>query len=205
MTRVLLIDNYDSFVYNIARHVKQLGAEYEVVRNDAASIKDIVVFNPSHIILSPGPCAPDEAGLSLALVEDLYRDYPLLGICLGHQVIGQAFGGEIRRAINPMHGMSSPIFHMGEGLFRKVHSPVTVGRYHSLIVDESCLTNDILVTARSQEGEVMAISHKYYPVYGVQFHPESVLTECGYVLLNNFINSNKNIKGNSVEDSIISI
>jgi para-aminobenzoate synthetase component 2 len=189
MSKVLLIDNFDSFVYNIARYVCQLGFQCEVFRNNELAIEDIIQYDPSHIIISPGPCTPDEAGISLSIVKELYQKFPILGICLGHQVIGQVFNAKILRALRPMHGRASLISHNQSGLFQGIENPIEVGRYHSLIVNENNLSKSMNVDARSAEGEVMAISHQCYPLYGVQFHPESVLTKCGYKLLINFLNS----------------
>lgn len=187
MNNVLLIDNYDSFAYNVSRYIKQLGYNCSVVRNDKITINDITVLDPPYIIISPGPCTPNEAGVSLDLVKHLHRHYPILGICLGHQVIGQVFGGTIEQAKVPMHGRSSIITHKNSRLFKNIKSPIKVGRYHSLIVNAEKLSNDICVTAVTDEHEIMAIEHKSLPLYGVQFHPESILTECGYEILNNFL------------------
>lgn len=184
---ILLVDNYDSFVYNLARYVAELGYERIVRRNDDITMSEIEEINPSHIILSPGPCAPDQAGISLRVVEKFSGIIPILGVCLGHQTIGQVYGGLVTRAKRPMHGKSSTINHDGKGLFREMPLSLTVGRYHSLIVDEKGLSSDMLVTSRSEEGEVMSLAHKDYPVFGVQFHPESVMTERGRQLLKNFL------------------
>lgn len=185
---ILIIDNYDSFVFNIARYFRKLGAESEVVRNDAVSFTDIVALKPHAIVISPGPCTPAEAGISTAVVRELSGRVPILGICLGHQCIGSVFGGRVARARRPMHGRSSQITHSGRGLFKDLPSPLCVGRYHSLTVelDESDAPH-LLVTARSDEGEIMALAHRYQPTYGVQFHPESVLTQQGHALLMNFL------------------
>lgn len=187
MKSVLLIDNYDSFAYNVSRYIKQLGYNCSVVRNDKITISDIIVLDPHHIVISPGPCTPNEAGISLDLVKHLHKRYPILGICLGHQVIGQVFGGTIERAKIPMHGRASIITHKNSRIFRNIKNPLKVGRYHSLIVNTEKLSNEIGVTAVTDEQEVMAIEHKDLPLYGVQFHPESLLTECGYEILNNFL------------------
>lgn len=184
---IVVIDNYDSFVYNLARYIEQLGQEVTIIRNDEKSVIDIFNLNPSHIILSPGPCTPSEAGISIELVKSLPDDLPLLGVCLGHQVIGQAFGANITRAIRPLHGQSSMLEHDKQGLFRKLPSPLKVGRYHSLIISQQGFPSDLNITALSEEGEIMAIQHKQRPIYGVQFHPESILTEAGYSLLRNFL------------------
>lgn len=184
---ILLIDNYDSFVYNLARYVGELGYSRQVYRNNEITLEEIERLNPSHIILSPGPCAPDQAGISLDVVRKFSGLIPILGVCLGHQAIGQVYGGFITKAKRPMHGKSSLINHNDHELFRGMPELLTVGRYHSLIVDEQGLSPEIEIIARSEEGEVMAIAHKKYPVFGVQFHPESVMTECGHQLLKNFL------------------
>lgn len=184
---ILLIDNYDSFVYNLARYVSELGYEPIVKRNDAMTIADIVSLQPSHIIISPGPCAPDQAGISLEVIRQLGSKIPLLGVCLGHQAIGQAYGGIVTRAKHPMHGKSSLIQHDGSGVFLGIENPLQVARYHSLIVSDDSFPESLRVTARCALGEIMGIQHKEYPVFGVQFHPESVLTKCGYKLLENFL------------------
>lgn len=183
---ILLIDNYDSFVHNLARYVGKLGFLRQVVRNDAISIQDIEKLNPTHIILSPGPGAPIDAGISLDVIHHFHKHIPILGVCLGHQAIGHYFNGKVSRAIEPMHGKSSLIYHDGQGVFRELPSPFKVGRYHSLIVNKHTLANEVLVTATSEAGEVMAIAHRQYPIVGVQFHPESILTEFGDKLLANF-------------------
>lgn len=184
---ILLIDNYDSFVYNLARYVQELGYQSRVERNDALSLEQIKALNPSHLILSPGPCTPNEAGISLAAIHAFAGLIPILGVCLGHQAIAQAFGGQVVRAQNPMHGKVSRIKHGGGDLFQACPSPLAVARYHSLIVSEQGLPEVLEVTARCEAGEIMALKHKHYPVYGLQFHPESVLTESGHTLLNNFL------------------
>jgi para-aminobenzoate synthetase component 2 len=185
---IVIIDNYDSFVFNIARYFRKLGEATEVIRNDAASVSDLVDLKPRAMVISPGPCTPTEAGISTAVVRELSGRVPILGICLGHQCIGSAFGGRVARARRPMHGRSSWITHNGRGLFQELPSPLCVGRYHSLVVelDEPCAP-DLAVTARSYEGEVMALAHRYQPTFGVQFHPESILTRQGQLLLMNFL------------------
>lgn len=183
---ILLIDNYDSFVYNLARYVSELGYERIVKRNDAVTIADIAQLKPTHIIISPGPCAPDQAGISLDVVRYFGDKIPILGVCLGHQVIGQAYGGCVMRAKNPMHGKSSAVIHHEQGLFAGLSNPLRVARYHSLIVSKENLPDNLLVTAQCEAGEVMALAHRDYPVFGVQFHPESILTQSGYELLRNF-------------------
>lgn len=184
---ILLIDNYDSFVYNLARYVGELGYARCVKRNDEISCAEIKAFNPSHIIISPGPCAPLQAGISMDVIRHFGGMIPILGVCLGHQAIGQVYGGIVTRAKNPMHGKSSVISHDGSGVFSGLKKKLTVARYHSLIISEESFPDELRITARCQQGEIMAIAHRNYPIYGVQFHPESVLTEYGYDLLRNFL------------------
>ncbi|MCA6112957.1 anthranilate synthase component II [Bradyrhizobium cenepequi] len=185
---IVIIDNYDSFVFNIARYFHKLGEATAVVRNDAVSVNDLASLKPRAVVLSPGPCTPLEAGVSIAVVRELSGHVPILGICLGHQCIGSVFGGRVARARHPMHGRSSYVTHDGRGLFKDLPSPLCVGRYHSLVVelDESCAPQ-LTATARSDEGEIMALAHRSHPTYGVQFHPESILTQQGQVLLMNFL------------------
>lgn len=184
---ILLIDNYDSFVFNLARYFSRLGQETVVVRNDAIDVAQVRQMKPQAIVLSPGPCTPNEAGCSLEVVRELHREYPLLGVCLGHQTIAQAFGGSVVRASEPMHGRTSPVEHRGVGLFLGLPNPMTVCRYHSLVVDERTLPEELEVTARTSDAVVMAFEHRTLPVVGVQFHPEAILTEGGYLLLANFL------------------
>lgn len=184
---VVIIDNYDSFVHNLARYVGQLGFARRLFRNDAISVADVLALQPSHIILSPGPCTPAEAGICLDLIARCYQTIPLLGVCLGHQAIGAAFGGTVTRAQVPMHGKPSLIEHHQQGILQGLANPLQVGRYHSLIIDSATLPICLEVTAWSQDKEIMALAHKDFPVYGVQFHPESILTEHGYELLSNFL------------------
>jgi anthranilate synthase/aminodeoxychorismate synthase-like glutamine amidotransferase len=185
---ILLIDNYDSFVYNLARYVRELGKTPLVRRHDAISIEEIFALAPSHIVISPGPCSPTEAGISTEVVRQVGPSIPILGVCLGHQCIGAAYGGDILRAGAPMHGKTSRIHHSGEGLFRGLPSPFTATRYHSLVIGPASLPSCLRVTATSDDREIMAVQHVEHPVYGVQFHPESVLTEHGYRLLDHFLN-----------------
>ena len=184
---ILLIDNYDSFVYNLARYVRELGETPLVRRHDAISIEEIVALGPSHIVISPGPCSPAEAGISTELVRRVGPSIPILGVCLGHQCIGAAYGGQILRAGTPMHGKTSQIHHTGMGLFRGLPTPFTATRYHSLVIGPASLPASLKVTATSEDGEIMAVQHVEHPVHGVQFHPESVLTEHGYRLLDHFL------------------
>lgn len=202
---ILLIDNYDSFVYNLARYVGRIGFERKVIRNDEITIEEILSMNPSHIILSPGPCAPNDAGICLDLISEFYSKIPILGICLGHQAIGQAFGGKVVRAKEPKHGKEAKIIHDCDGLFTGVENPLKVGLYHSLAIADANFPAVLKVTARSENREIMAISHREYPVVGVQFHPESVLTAQGYQLLCNFLKPKthanlKNIEGTEVSE-----
>lgn len=183
---IVLIDNYDSFVYNLARYVGELGRDRRVLRNDAVTVDDLLEQGPDAIIISPGPGTPDQAGVSLDVVRRLGGRIPILGVCLGHQCIGQVHGGRVRRAGRPVHGKSTRITHDGDGLFAGLPDPLSVGRYHSLIV-ELPEDGDLQVTARADDGEVMALRHRREPLYGVQFHPESVLTEHGHDLMANFL------------------
>jgi anthranilate synthase/aminodeoxychorismate synthase-like glutamine amidotransferase len=182
---ILLIDNYDSFVYNIARYIEELGLPTLVKRNDL-SIDEIIALNPTHIIISPGPCSPNEAGVSLAAVTHFANSIPILGICLGHQAIGQAFGAKIVCAKSPTHGKNSLIWHNNEGIFKQIVSPFKVGRYHSLAISNEDLPAELIVTARTEDDEIMAVQHVVLPIYGVQFHPESILTDYGKNILLNF-------------------
>lgn len=184
---VILIDNYDSFVHNLARYLQRLGSDTQVVRNDAVSPGQIVARNPEAIVFSPGPCTPCQAGCSLELVRLAAGRIPILGVCLGHQTIGAAFGGRVIRAPQPMHGRSSRVHHQSSGIFAGLPDPLTVGRYHSLMVEEKSLPAELEVTGRSDDGVVMALAHRRWPIFGLQFHPESILTEGGYTLLANFL------------------
>ena len=184
---ILLIDNYDSFVYNLARYLTEMGQETCVVRNDRASVAEVLAMKPEAIVLSPGPCTPKEAGISVELVRSLPGDWPLLGVCLGHQAIASAFGGDVIRAPFPVHGRTSDVYHNAKGLFENLPSPMVATRYHSLIVDERTLPEVLEITARTEEGLPMALAHKQRPIWGVQFHPESVLTQNGRQLLENFL------------------
>ncbi len=189
---ILLIDNYDSFTYNVYQYLGELGAEVSVVRNDEITVAQIERLAPEKIVISPGPCTPNEAGISLEVITRFAGDIPLLGICLGHQAIGQAFGGEVRRARAVMHGKTSPIHHEGKGVFRGLPQPMTATRYHSLIVGWDTLPDCLEVTAwtESPEGEkdeIMGLRHRTLPVEGVQFHPESIFSPQGKTLLENFL------------------
>lgn len=184
---LLVIDNYDSFVFNLARYLERLGAETLVLRNDELDVAKIRALAPSGIVLSPGPCTPSEAGCSLSVVQELHAEIPMLGVCLGHQTMAAALGGEVVRAQEPMHGRTSVIVHNERGVFAHVPSPLTVCRYHSLVVQEASLPDCLQVTARTQDGTVMALEHVEHPLVGLQFHPESILTEGGYQLLANWL------------------
>ncbi|MEM9657094.1 MAG: aminodeoxychorismate/anthranilate synthase component II [Planctomycetota bacterium] len=184
---ILLIDNYDSFVYNLARYFVRLGQETLVLRNDAVDADHARQLAPRAIVLSPGPGAPSQAGHSVDIVRRLHRETPMLGVCLGHQAIVSAFGGQVTRYKRPMHGRTSPIFHKSTDLFVNLPSPMNVCRYHSLVADQDLLPSDLTCTAVTDEGVVMAVRHETLAVYGVQFHPEALLTEHGYALLANFL------------------
>ena len=192
---IVMLDNYDSFTYNLVQYLGELGAEVTTFRNDQITVKEIAALKPSHIVLSPGPCTPNEAGICLELIKQLAGRIPILGVCLGHQCIGQAFGGKVVRARQVMHGKTSPIHHHGQGVFRALPSPFTATRYHSLIVEKTRFPEDLEVTAFTQHAdgthdEIMGLRHKTLPVQGVQFHPESILTEHGHDLLRNFLKGN---------------
>jgi anthranilate synthase component 2 len=187
MAMLLLIDNYDSFTYNLAHYLGELEAEVDVRRNDALSADEALKLKPSHIVLSPGPCTPNEAGICLDLIKGAAEaKIHLLGVCLGHQAIGQAFGGEVVRAA-PMHGKTSAVKHQGKSVFKGVPSPFTATRYHSLIVAREGLPKELVVTAESGDGTIMGVMHASLPIHGVQFHPESIATEHGHALLKNFL------------------
>jgi len=183
---LLMIDNYDSFTYNLVQYLGEIGQEVEVYRNDVVSLDEIDRIDPDHIVISPGPCTPNEAGISVALVEEFGVEIPILGVCLGHQSIAQAYGGTIIHAQQLMHGKVSPIHHNGEGLFYDLPDPFTATRYHSLAVEGESLPDCLEVTAWTQDGEIMGLRHLDYPVEGVQFHPESIMTPNGHNLLANF-------------------
>ena len=184
---IVLIDNYDSFVFNLARYFQRLGQETRVVRHDAIDVARVRALRPDAVVLSPGPCTPNEAGCSLEIVRNLQNELPILGICLGHQAIAAALGGRISRAQEAVHGRTSPVHHNGRGIFAGLPNPLVACRYHSLIVEEAGLPEALEVTAHTADGLVMAIAHRERPVVGLQFHPESILTEAGYPLLANFL------------------
>jgi anthranilate synthase/aminodeoxychorismate synthase-like glutamine amidotransferase len=184
---LLLLDNYDSFTYNLYQYLAELGAEVEVRRNDQVTIQDIETMGPAYIVVSPGPCTPNEAGLSCAIIEHFGPKIPTLGVCLGHQSIGQVYGGRVIRAPEPMHGKSSRMHHNGTGVFKGLPEPFEAIRYHSLIVEDSSLPDELEITARTENGLIMGLRHRTYPVQGVQFHPESIMTTIGKDLLRNFL------------------
>lgn len=184
---ILLIDNYDSFVHNLARYLIELGCQTHVIRNDAITVEEIRRLVPAGIVISPGPCTPAEAGISCDVIREFGATIPLLGVCLGHQAIAAALGGRVIRAKEPVHGRTSLVYHNGTSLFAGLPSPFRATRYHSLIVEESTLPKELVVTARTSDGVPMALAHRSWPVWGVQFHPESVLTQHGRQLLANFL------------------
>lgn len=184
---ILLIDNYDSFTWNLYQYFCELGAHVEVRRNDELTLAEIEMLAPQKIVISPGPCTPDESGISLEVIAHYAGKLPILGVCLGHQAIAQVFGATIVRAAKVMHGKTSPITHSGSGVFSSLNNPLTVTRYHSLVIDPSTLPDCFEVTAWSESGEIMGIRHKAWDLEGVQFHPESILSEQGHQLLENFL------------------
>lgn len=191
---ILVIDNYDSFTYNIVQQMGEFGAALRVVRNDQITLDQIRALNPARIVISPGPGTPDDGGVSLDVIRELGSQTPILGVCLGHQCIGQAYGGVVTRAGRLMHGKTSMIYHRDDPLFSGVPSPFEATRYHSLIVEEDSLPDSLMVTAFTDQGEIMALRHKQFPVVGVQFHPESILTAYGPRILRNFIEMKETIR-----------
>ena len=195
---ILMIDNYDSFTYNLVQYLGELGADVKTVRNDEITTSEIRQLNPSGIVISPGPCTPDDAGISLEVVAELGDSYPILGVCLGYQCIGQVFGGQVVRADKVMHGKTSMMFHRGEGVFSGLPQPFEATRYHSLVLKKDAVPKCLDVTAWTElpEGgveEIMGVKHNTLPIEGVQFHPESILTRCGHDLLQNFINTTNQV------------
>jgi len=186
---ILVIDNYDSFVYNLVHYVEDFGVPAEVVRNDALTVTDVLKRKPGAVILSPGPCTPNEAGICLELLAKAPADLPMFGVCLGHQAMGQAFGGDIVSAQEIMHGKVSEVTHRGGGLFRGLPSPFRATRYHSLAVKRATFPKELTIDAESADGEVMGMSHKSRPVFGVQFHPESIASEHGHAIVGNFLSA----------------
>jgi anthranilate synthase component 2 len=186
-----MIDNYDSFTYNLVQYFGELGEEVKVIRNDEIDLAGVAALKPDHIVISPGPCTPTEAGISVPLIQAMAGKVPLLGVCLGHQSIGQAFGGRIVHAKQLMHGKTSPIHHADKGVFRGLPNPFTATRYHSLVIERESLPDCLEITAWTDDGEIMGVRHKTLAVEGVQFHPESVLTEHGHALLKNFLDEHR--------------
>ncbi|BDV43812.1 glutamine amidotransferase [Geotalea uraniireducens] len=184
---LLMIDNYDSFTFNIVQYFGELGEEVRVYRNDRITLEEIAALQPARLVISPGPCSPEEAGISVAAIRHFAGKLPILGVCLGHQSIGTAFGGRVARSSTLMHGKTSPIHHNGQGLFRGLPNPFNATRYHSLVVERATLPPCLEITAWVEEGEIMGLAHRELPVWGVQFHPESILTEGGMELLRNFL------------------
>lgn len=184
---ILVIDNYDSFTYNLVQYLGELGEEIVVRRNDEIDLEGIEQLSPDHILLSPGPCTPNEAGITLSIIDRFKGVIPIFGVCLGHQAIGQAFGGNVIRAERLMHGKTSPIYHQATSVFTGLPSPFTATRYHSLIVERHSLPDCLEITAETAEGEIMGLRHKQYKVEGVQFHPESIITDHGHQMLRNFL------------------
>ena len=184
---ILVIDNYDSFTYNLVHYLNELGAETLVQRNDAISVEAALALKPQGVLLSPGPCTPNEAGICLDLLAAAPEDLPIFGVCLGHQAMGQAFGGKVIRARQLMHGKTSPIHHTGKGVFAGLKNPFTATRYHSLCIEKETAPDALEVTAWTDDGEIMGVQHRTRPIHGVQFHPESIATECGHELLANFL------------------
>ena len=184
---VLVIDNYDSFTYNLVQYLGELGADVQVYRNDALTLEQIAAWKPEKIVISPGPCTPSEAGICVPLIQRFAGEIPILGVCLGHQAVGQAFGGKIVRAGRVMHGKLSQVTHRGEGVFEGLQSPLTATRYHSLVIERASLPACLDVTAESDDGEIMGVRHRGLAVEGVQFHPEAILTQQGHELLANFL------------------
>ncbi len=184
---ILVIDNYDSFTYNLVQYVGEMGAELTVVRNDRITIPEIRQLNPQSIILSPGPCTPSEAGVSVEVVRQLHKEFPIFGVCLGHQAIGEALGGKVVKAEEIFHGKTSSILHTGKEIFSNIPSPFTGTRYHSLVVERNTLPLCLEVTAWTDDGVIMGLRHREYPTFGVQFHPESIATEHGKQILKNFL------------------
>lgn len=187
---LLMIDNYDSFTYNLVQYFGELGAQVKVYRNDEITLEQIALMKPEQLVISPGPCTPAEAGISVPAIREFAGKLPILGVCLGHQSIGAAFGGKVVHAKRLMHGKTSPVFHEGQGVFRGLPNPVTCTRYHSLAIERESLPDCLEVTAWTDDGEIMGVRHRTLAVEGVQFHPESILTEHGHALLKNFLDQN---------------
>jgi len=184
---ILLLDNYDSFTYNLAQYLGELGCYVEVHRNDKITVDEIARRKPERIVISPGPCTPQDAGICIELIQRLAGKFPIFGVCLGHQAMGEAFGGKVVRAPKIFHGKTSEIHHDGKNIFRKLPDPFTATRYHSLIVERKSLPRELIITAQTDDGVIMGLRHRRYKIEGVQFHPESVLTNCGKQILQNFL------------------
>ena len=191
---LLMIDNYDSFTYNLVQYFGELGQDVRVFRNDQITLEQIDALRPDHLCISPGPCSPAEAGISIDVIKRYAGKIPILGVCLGHQAIGAAFGGHVVRAKQIKHGKTSAVTHLGSDVFKGIPSPFTVIRYHSLAIERSSIPDCLLVTAQTDDGEIMGVRHRTLPVYGVQFHPESILSEHGHALLKNFLELNQDMK-----------
>ncbi|OSI15851.1 aminodeoxychorismate/anthranilate synthase component II [Neisseria dumasiana] len=184
---LLMIDNYDSFTYNIVQYFAELGQEVVVRRNDDITLEEIAALKPQYLVIGPGPCSPKEAGISVAAMQHFAGKLPIMGICLGHQTMGEAFGGNVVRAKTLMHGKVSPVHHHSRGMFKELPNPVTCTRYHSLVIDRDTLPECLEVTSWTEDGEIMGVRHKHFPIEGVQFHPEALLTEHGHEMLDNFL------------------
>lgn len=184
---ILIIDNYDSFTYNLVQYLGEMNVELNVVRNDKITIDEIRKLNPQAIVISPGPCTPKEAGVSVPLIKEFYKEIPILGVCLGHQSIGEAFGGDVVKAPTVVHGKTSEILHEGKGIFNSTPNRFRATRYHSLVIAPGTMPEVLEVTAKTEDGVVMGVQHKHFPIFGVQFHPESIATEHGKLLLRNFV------------------
>jgi para-aminobenzoate synthetase component 2 len=184
---VLLIDNYDSFTYNLVQYIGEMNVEQTIVRNDKITLEEIRTLSPQAIVISPGPCTPKEAGISVPLIKEFFREIPILGVCLGHQSIGEAFGGDIVKAPSVVHGKTSEVLHDGKGIFRSIPNRFQAARYHSLVIAPGSMPAELEVTAHTADGVIMGVQHRKYPVFGVQFHPESIATQHGKILLRNFL------------------
>ncbi len=184
---ILIIDNYDSFTYNLVQYLGEMNVELNIVRNDKITLDEIRKLRPEAIVISPGPCKPKEAGVSVPLIKEFYKEIPILGVCLGHQSIGEAFGGDVVKAPSVVHGKTSEILHEGKGIFNSIPNRFLATRYHSLVIAPKTMPNELEVTAKTEDDVVMGVQHKRYPIFGVQFHPESIATQHGKVLLRNFV------------------
>ena len=184
---ILIIDNYDSFTYNLVQYLGEMNVELNVVRNDKITLAEIRKLHPEAIVISPGPCTPKEAGVSVPLIKEFYKEIPILGVCLGHQSIGEAFGGDVVKAPSVVHGKTSEVLHEGKGIFNSIPNKFLATRYHSLVIAPKTMPAELEVTAKTVDGVIMGVQHKQYPIFGVQFHPESIATQHGKVLLRNFV------------------